>query len=140
MKNGVSDDMTNLESSNGKACPFCDIHTTQGSILETPSTFAIYDKFPVSRGHALVIPKRHCQDYFSLSDEEQIDCWHLLNQLKMILDQLWHPDGYNIGINNFESAGQTIPHVHIHIIPRFFGDVNRPLGGIRGVIPEKKEY
>jgi diadenosine tetraphosphate (Ap4A) HIT family hydrolase len=138
MKSGESEDkMTNFGSFNGTKCPFCDIQNMKETVLETNSTFAIYDKFPVSQGHSLVIPKRHCQDYFTLSFEEQKDCWHLLNQLKKKLDKLWHPDGYNIGINNSESAGQTVPHVHIHIIPRFIGDVKRPQGGIRGVIPKK---
>lgn len=121
-------------------CAFCD--SSQGHLIleETGLVFALADKFPVSPGHTLVIPRRHCSDYFLLTSEEQAACWDLVNNMKLILDRQYHPDGYNIGINNLPAAGQTIPHVHIHLIPRYQGDVPRPQGGVRGVIPEKKEY
>jgi len=100
----------------------------------------MFDKFPVSKGHSLIIPKRHCSDYFKLTFEEQSECWSIVNKVKQILIEKYDPDGFNIGININEVAGQTISHVHIHLIPRYKGDVKDPEGGVRGVIPEKKNY
>ena len=121
-------------------CPFCNPEPERELILESATAYAIYDKFPVSNGHALIIPKRHCADYFQLSFKEQSACWFILNKTKEILMKEFSPDGFNIGININESAGQTIPHVHIHLIPRYSGDVEIPEGGVRGVIPEKQIY
>lgn len=120
------------------SCPFCNLDRI--IITESESSFAIFDGFPVSKGHALIIPKNHCANYFELSFKEQYDCMALLNEVKMIIQKKFNPDGFNVGININEAAGQTIPHVHIHLIPRYVGDVEKPAGGIRGVIPEKKEY
>lgn len=119
-------------------CPFCE--PSHSVIIKGEGVFAIFDKFPVSEGHALIIPQRHCSNYFELDDQEQRACWDLINKVKLILDDKYKPEGYNIGININEAAGQTVPHVHIHIIPRYVGDVENPLGGVRGVIPSKKEY
>jgi ATP adenylyltransferase len=121
-------------------CPFCNPEPERELILESAKAYAMYDKFPVSNGHALIIPKRHCADYFQLSFKEQSACWFILNKTKEILMKKFSPDGFNIGININESAGQTIPHVHIHLIPRYYGDVEIPEGGVRGVIPEKRIY
>lgn len=121
-------------------CPFCNPEGCGTIIAESDRAFAIYDRYPVNPGHVLIIPKRHCADYFDLSAVEQTSCWELVNQVKSILHEQFRPDGFNIGINNLQAAGQTIPHVHIHLIPRYHGDVDRPHGGIRGVIPGKKEY
>jgi len=104
------------------------------------SCFAFRDKFPVSEGHTLVIPKRKVSDYFELGFREQSACWFLVNLIKVDLQNKFNPHGYNIGINVNEAGGQTIPHVHIHIIPRYKGDVEQPAGGVRGVIPSEKEY
>jgi ATP adenylyltransferase len=143
MKNGKSKNQEKNPlsiSCESDLCPFCSLTEDKKTIIELESAYAIYDKFPVSPGHSLIIPKRHCADYFDLSFDEQSACWNLVNQIKEILDQSYRPDGYNIGINNLVPAGQTLPHVHIHLIPRYIGDVPRPQGGIRGVIPSKKEY
>jgi len=121
-------------------CPFCNPDSTREVILESATAFAIYDKFPVNEGHVLIIPKRHCSDYFSLSFKEQSACWFIMNKAKKILATKFNPDGFNIGININEPAGQTIPHVHIHLIPRYKGDVDNPIGGVRGVIPGKGNY
>ncbi len=121
-------------------CPFCNPDGGREMIVESAMAYSIYDKFPVSEGHSLIIPKKHCSDYFELTFKEQSACWFMLNVVKQILIKNFNPDGFNIGININEAAGQTIPHVHIHIIPRYSGDVNEPQGGVRGVIPEKKEY
>ncbi|MCV5968643.1 HIT family protein, partial [Lactococcus petauri] len=85
--------------------------------------FSIFDKFPVSEGHALVIPKRHVSNYFELSFKEQMACWLMVNKVKTIINQHFKVEDFNIGINIGSIAGQTIPHVHIHIIPRYKGDV-----------------
>lgn len=107
---------------------------------EIATVFAIEDKFPVSKGHTLIIPKRKISNYFELSFQEQSACWYLLNLVKKDLVKNFSPAGFNIGININEAAGQTVPHSHIHIIPRYEGDVESPRGGVRGVIPSKKEY
>lgn len=116
-----------------KPCPFCNVE--REIILETEMSFAIYDGFPVNEGHALIIPKRHIANYFDLSLEEQKDCIELLNRVKSILQEKYNPAGFNVGININEAAGQTVPHVHIHLIPRYVDDVDEPRGGVRGVIP-----
>ena len=121
-------------------CPFCNLDPEREIIIETATAYSIFDKFPVSNGHALIVPKRHCPDYFELTPDEQTDCWSMVNTIKQILVLKYHPDGFNVGINVNEEAGQTIPHVHIHLIPRYKGDVKDPEGGVRGVIPEKKSY
>jgi diadenosine tetraphosphate (Ap4A) HIT family hydrolase len=121
-------------------CPFCNLDSRRELIVESPDAYSIYDRFPVSNGHALIIPKRHCSDYFELTIEEQTACWSMVNAVREILLQKYDPDGFNVGINVNEPAGQTIPHVHIHLIPRYIGDVNDPEGGVRGVIPQKRKY
>jgi diadenosine tetraphosphate (Ap4A) HIT family hydrolase len=121
-------------------CPFCNLDSQRELILESQYTYSVYDKFPVSKGHALILPKRHCADYFELTLEEQSACWSMVNTVKQILMQKFNPDGFNVGINVNKEAGQTIPHVHIHLIPRYKGDVKDPEGGVRGVIPEMRMY
>lgn len=129
-----------LEHGENNTCPFCHPDSEREIIAESATAYAIYDGFPVSPGHALIIPKKHCDDYFSLSFREQSACWFLLNEVKEIITKKYKPDGFNIGINIREDAGQTIPHVHVHLIPRYTGDVKEPRGGVRGVIPEKRNY
>ena len=121
-----------------KPCPFCNLGREK--IIESELSFAIYDGFPVNDGHALIIPKRHTANYFDLNNEEQSDCFELLNRVKELVQQKYNPAGFNVGININEEAGQTVPHVHIHLIPRYEGDVEEPRGGVRGVIPGKKNY
>ena len=116
--------------------PFLNIE----KIIENENAFAIYDTFPVSKGHALVIPKRVVAEIFDLNDEEYSSCFNLVKDVKKILEEEFKPDGFNIGINNGEKAGQTIFHAHIHVIPRYSGDVDNPRGGIRHVIPGKGDY
>jgi diadenosine tetraphosphate (Ap4A) HIT family hydrolase len=122
------------------SCVFCGDLKDHLVLEESELVYAMADRFPVSPGHTLIIPRRHCADYFLLSPDEQSACWEMVNKMKSILDLQYHPDGYNIGINNLQAAGQTVPHVHIHLIPRYHSDVARPQGGVRGVIPTKKEY
>jgi len=121
-------------------CIFCNPSSDRELILESATVYSIYDKFPVSNGHSLIIPKRHCENYFDLTFKEQSACFYVLNKVKKIINERFNPDGFNIGININSSAGQTIPHVHIHLIPRYKGDVEDPTGGVRNVIPSKGNY
>lgn len=121
-------------------CRFCINKPGRRIMIEGQYGFAAYDRHPASEGHFLVIPYRHFPDYFDISDEEREELWRLVVEGKKIVDEKYHPDGYNIGINVGKWAGQSIPHLHIHVIPRYQGDVENPKGGVRGVIPAKKLY
>ena len=121
-------------------CPFCNPEVERIHLIETESAYAIFDKFPVSKGHTLIIPKVHESDYFKLPFKIQSECWLVVNRVKEVLQKDFNPDGFNVGVNIGESAGQTVFHVHIHLIPRYNGDVEDPKGGVRGVISDKKIY
>jgi diadenosine tetraphosphate (Ap4A) HIT family hydrolase len=121
-------------------CPFCNPQSEGELIVESTTAYAIYDQFPVNDGHVLIIPKRHCSDYFELTFKEQAACIFMLNKIKEIVTAKFNPDGFNIGINIGDKAGQTVNHVNIHLIPRYGGDVEEPRGGVRGVIPNKQKY
>lgn len=122
------------------SCPFCRPNPKRQLIAESATAYAIFDKYPVNPGHALIIPKRHCESYFNLSFKEQQACWFMVGEVKFFIEKEFSPDGFNIGINIYEAAGQTVPHVHIHLIPRYLGDVKNPIGGVRGVIHHKQDY
>lgn len=109
-------------------------------IADSEYGFAAYDRHPASEGHFLVIPYRHFASYFDINPEELVDLWGLVAKGKEVVDKEFSPDGYNIGINVGSAAGQSIHHLHIHVIPRYEGDVENPKGGVRGVIPHKKLY
>jgi len=124
-------------------CIFCDIEKAidEDRIIYQDSTWiAILDNYPVSKGHVLLIPKRHCASYFDLNFIELESVSVTIGIIKKLLDKKFNPDGYNIGMNCGEAAGQTVMHCHIHIIPRYNGDVKDPRGGVRGVIPSKQNY
>ena len=126
-----------------EACPFCNIEKAidESRIIYQDSTWiAILDNYPVSEGHTLLIPKRHCKTYFDLNFIELESVGVTIGVIKRILDTKYNPDGYNIGINCGETAGQTVHHCHIHIIPRYKGDCENPRGGVRGVIPSRMDY
>jgi diadenosine tetraphosphate (Ap4A) HIT family hydrolase len=122
---------------NHMSCIFCE---KLKIIKQTKLPYAIHDKYPVSPGHTLIIPKRHVSNYFDLTDEEKIDLHKLMEEMKDHLDKTHKPDAYNIGINAGKAAGQTIMHVHLHLIPRYQGDLPNPTDGIRGAIPHKRIY
>ena len=109
-------------------------------ITENDVGFAIYDGFPVSKGHCLIVPHRVYPNYFDSTEGELIGLQMLVTKTKKILDEKYKPDGYNIGNNCGDASGQTIPHVHIHLIPRYLGDMEDPKGGVRGVIPSMQKY
>ena len=118
----------------------CVLCNPEEVILENRLAWVKYDKYPVTPGHMLIISKRHIADFFAATAEERQALNSLLDEARQLLDDKYHPDGYNIGINCGESAGQTIMHLHIHLIPRYHGDLDNPRGGVRGVIPEKRIY
>ena len=120
-------------------CPFC-TPSPDDVIIDHELAYALYDRYPVNPGHVLVIPKRHVSGWFEATGQEQQALLAVLDRVKELLDERYHPDGYNIGVNVGEAAGQTVMHLHIHVIPRYNGDVGDPRGGVRGVIPEKQGY
>jgi len=120
-------------------CPFCNI-SEKDVILKNDLCYAIFDRYPVNKGHILIIPYRHFDNYFDATKDEKIAILNLIDEAKNYLDKKFKPDGYNIGVNIGQYAGQTIMHVHIHLIPRYKGDIGNPRGGVRGVIPEKRIY
>jgi len=118
-------------------CPFCN---TDGAVLANALAYALLDKYPVNPGHLLVLPRRHIASYFESTAAERAALLELIDAGKALLDERHKPAGYNIGINVGAVAGQTVPHLHVHLIPRFVGDVTDPRGGVRGVIPDRQKY
>lgn len=121
-------------------CVFCNKDENRKVIYEGKVWIAVMDGYPVSEGHTLLIPKRHVETYFELNEFEMLSLHLAIKKVKEKLDEMYHPDGYNIGMNCGTAAGQTVMHCHVHVIPRYNGDVENPRGGVRGVIPSKKEY
>lgn len=121
-------------------CPFCFPTSDRELISESATVYALMDKYPVSPGHTLIIPKQHVGNYFELPERAKAACWLMVDRARMLLAARFQPDGFNVGINVGDAAGQTIPHVHIHVIPRFRGDVENPTGGVRSIIPGKGDY
>jgi diadenosine tetraphosphate (Ap4A) HIT family hydrolase len=109
-------------------------------VLENMLAYARLDKFPVTPGHLLIIPRRHEANFFATRSDELEAIWALVEEAKALLDNKFNPDGYNLGVNVGATAGQTIAHAHLHVIPRYRGDVDQPRGGVRGVIPGKQQY
>jgi diadenosine tetraphosphate (Ap4A) HIT family hydrolase len=120
-------------------CPFCSLPVDR-VVKSTELAVAVRDGFPVSPGHTLIIPKRHIASFFDVTDAERADLMSLLAAARVELDRQLHPAGYNIGINDGTAAGQTVPHLHIHLIPRYSGDRDDPRGGVRWVLPNKAVY
>jgi len=129
-----------LPHPNPHHCPFCAPEAERELLTESATCYTILDKYPVSPGHALVIPKEHIPYYFNLSAHTKTALWLMVDRVKDLLTERFHPDGFNVGINVGAAAGQTVPHVHIHLIPRYAGDVENPRGGVRHVIPGKGDY
>lgn len=120
-------------------CPFCSL-TADRVVQDGEFAVVIRDGFPVSPGHTLIIPKRHVASFFEVTDAERSDLMSLLATARDDLDRQLHPAGYNIGINEGTAAGQTVPHLHIHLIPRYEGDRDDPRGGVRWVLPDNAAY
>ena len=120
-----------------KDCPFCDLNSVEHS---TEFFNIVHDKYPVSEGHILVISKRHVASYFDLSNDEKYELVEIIDTLQRYLSDTYTPDRFNVGFNDGKCAGQTVQHFHLHIIPRYDGDMENPQGGVRGVIPNKQKY
>jgi diadenosine tetraphosphate (Ap4A) HIT family hydrolase len=120
-------------------CPFCTL-PVERIWRRGVHGMVIRDGFPISPGHTLVIPHRHVGSFFDLGVDERGELLELLDEAKKALDAEFKPQGYNIGINDGPAAGQTVPHLHIHLIPRYEGDQADPRGGVRWIIPEKADY
>ncbi|MDD4531539.1 MAG: HIT family protein [Candidatus Pacebacteria bacterium] len=125
-----------------KDCFFCEIQKKKDDkiIIDNQSFFSRYDDFPVTPGHCEIIAKNHIVSFFELTSKQLADFYELLQKTRLIIDDKFNPDSYNIGINEGEAAGRTIQHLHIHLIPRYKGDVENPRGGVRNVIPGKGNY
>ena len=106
----------------------------------TAKSWSLIPGYPVSPGHALIIPKRHVASYFDLTNHEREAMNVILQYVSQKVEERYHPDGFNVGINIGEAAGQSVFHCHMHLIPRYKGDVPNPKGGVRGVIPSKQKY
>jgi diadenosine tetraphosphate (Ap4A) HIT family hydrolase len=120
-------------------CVFCSLRPER---LVHASAFSliIRDAFPVSPGHTLIVPKRHVESFFDTTDTERADLIALLLHARQLLDREFRPSGYNVGINDGVAAGQTVPHLHVHLIPRYQGDREDPRGGVRWILPDKAAY
>ena len=120
-------------------CPFCSLRG-DAILAESSHCVAIRDVYPVAAGHALVLPRRHVASVFQLDPDEWTDLWALVRHVREMLGDEGAAPAANVGVNDGGAAGQTVPHAHVHIIPRTPGDVADPRGGIRWVIPEKARY
>src|SRR5687767_8484841 len=122
-----------------KKCPFCP--PKDHEVIETHElAVAIKDSFPLTRGHSLVVPRRHVASFFELTVQERQAIVDILDRAKAALDKEYAPDGYNIGINDGAAAGQTVMHLHVHLIPRYKGDADDPRGGVRWIFPRNADY
>ena len=122
-----------------KSCVFCE-KLKYEAFMQNEHAYAVFDAFPVGKGHALIIPHRCFANFFDATQEEKAAILDLLDKVKAKLDTEHAPDAYNIGINCGAEAGQTVFHLHVHLIPRYKGDMDDPRGGVRGVIPSKQKY
>ena len=122
-----------------KPCRFCNLSSTD-IVIANELAVVSRDSYPVSPGHTLVIPKRHVGSFFDTTKDERLALLELIDQAKLALDSEFHPAAYNLGLNDGPAAGQSIPHVHFHLIPRYEGDRTDARGGVRWVLPEKAKY
>ena len=122
------------------ACVFCDLIERGNYVFANDFAVGFHDSFPLSEGHSLVVPRIHAPDLFDLSREARMALWALVEEVHQQLTEELKPDGFNIGVNIGEVAGQTVHHAHVHVIPRRAGDIPDPRGGVRWVIPEKAPY
>ncbi len=121
-------------------CIFCKLKNEERIIGECEQTITFIDNYPASPGHTLVIPKRHFATYFEATEDEILAIGKAVQAAKKVLDKEFSPDAYNIGINNGLMAGQSVMHLHVHIIPRYKGDVENPKGGVRWILRDKANY
>ncbi|AHJ30361.1 HIT domain-containing protein [Nodularia spumigena CS-584] len=127
----------NQQRNSTNFCIFCNPHKHLTILTESATAYAMLDGYPISKGHTLVIPKRHVSNYFDLPFKEQSACWFMVNKVQEILKTEFAPDGFNVGMNINRAGGQNVMHTSIHIIPRYKGDTVSK-SGIRKVIPKSK--
>jgi diadenosine tetraphosphate (Ap4A) HIT family hydrolase len=120
-------------------CPFCSLPADR-TVLSSANAIALRDAYPISPGHTLIVPRRHIGSFFEATTQERAELLALLDEAKRELDAQFTPAAFNIGINDGPAAGQTVPHLHIHLIPRYVGDRTDPRGGVRWIIPDKADY
>ena len=120
-------------------CLFCNPRKNLQLITESTTAYAMLDGYPVTKGHTLIIPKRHLENYFELSIDEQLECWLMVNQVQKILQQEYQPDGFNVGLNVNRAGGQKMMHTNIHVIPRYQKEGSEVRGGMRFVVPKKRK-
>jgi len=120
-------------------CPFCNADASK-VLMANDHAIAFFDGFPVTPGHSLIIPRRHISSFFEATKEEQAALFDLLGEMRQRLLAERNPDGFNIGINDGAAAGQTVMHLHMHLIPRYAGDTEDPRGGVRWIMPVKAPY
>lgn len=128
-----------LSSPASFSCPFC-AQSVEGVRWSNERAVALYDAFPVTRGHVLVAPRRHEPDFFSLAWTEQLAVWELVTAVRDGLAEEFDVTDFNVGLNAGAAAGQTVWHAHLHVIPRRDGDVPDPRGGVRWVVPQRAAY
>ncbi len=121
------------------SCPFCSVDESRIA-FSNDLVIALWDRFPVSPGHLLLLPRRHAPAWPDLSSDEKSAIWSAIDQGQTVISERFLPDGFNVGFNERAAAGQTVFHFHLHIIPRYAGDVADPRGGVRHVIPDKANY
>jgi ATP adenylyltransferase len=131
---------TDDEKTTQQACPFCSLKHSERVFHRDALIDVFWDGFPVAPGHALVVPRRHVAGWFDATPDEQAALVHGLDVARAAVLERYRPDGFNVGINIGEAAGQTVFHLHVHLIPRYLGDVPDPRGGVRNVIPAKARY
>ena len=122
-----------------KGCAFCEL-PPERIVFSNQTGMVVRDAYPISEGHTLIIPRRHVGSFFDIDLDERDALLTLLEEAKRRLAREFNPDGFNVGINDGAAAGQTVPHLHIHLIPRYKGDQPDPRGGVRWIIPEKAKY
>lgn len=124
-------------------CLFCQIADQERKaniVGQFKHCYVIKDEYPVSNGHILIIPNHHTENWFTADEDVRFDMMKAMHFMKEQLDKEYQPHGYNIGANCGEVAGQSVMHLHLHLIPRYIGDMKNPKGGVRGVIPSKQRY
>jgi diadenosine tetraphosphate (Ap4A) HIT family hydrolase len=121
-------------------CPFCERVSSGEVLIASALSAVIMDAFPVSPGHCLIVPKRHAISIFEMTPEEARDLFDLVSSIKSVIENKFSPAGYNLGMNIGSAAGQTVAHAHLHVIPRYQGDVLDPRGGVRNIIPMRGKY
>ena len=121
-------------------CVFCKKSFQKKAFLNSENFFAVFDSYPVNRGHTLIIPYEHIENLWQVGEDKGNELLSFIKKVKSYLDKKFSPDGYNLGINNGSVAGQTIFHLHIHLIPRYAGDQKDPRGGVRKIFPKKAKY